>query len=577
LLIIESDRHQAREVNLLMEAISKVSSRESRDADERGAALITMLLVSLLLLTAGGALIMTTSMSAANTVDSAAEIQAYYAAEAGTQSVLNILRGNVAPNPTFASDPVGGIADANKISFRKAVTVSTSNVTDDTATPRLSRWMTYNSTYTDRVTLSNSYTPRNGMAFNAALRDPDNSSVVTFSTSGFFTNHPADNPYTFGSGNPRFTLRYDPQASTTITTSGASTLGRFTVTSAVGTYLTFLNEPFTLTITQTAPWPVTSTINCTLSGVISSTASFITVTFPTLANNLQGVQYTRTATAVLSNAATSIPVTVTAPEPNRLIADVTGFGPRNAKKQLRMLLSRFAFDVTTPSAITIRSADDNSRLTFNAGNSSQYFYDGHDNAGGTDLSAFAVTGSVDKAYIDSLLLPASQIKGTPSGVLKINVSDLPTWLQTADAARAFVIQMREAAQNENRYFYTASQPTTFGTPSNPLLTFVDGDTDLPLSGGAGLLVVTGTLTMNGSTAFDGLILVLGGGALLRDGGGNGDSLGAAMVARFGNSGNFLPPTFSSAGSGTSTIKYDSDWVRKALSSTGPRVTAIGEF
>jgi hypothetical protein len=50
-----------------------------------------------------------------------------------------------------------------------------------------------------------------------------------------------------------------------------------------------------------------------------------------------------------------------------------------------------------------------------------------------------------------------------------------------------------------------------------------------------------------------------------------------MVARFGNSGNFLAPLFNSSGSGTSTIKYDSEWVRKALTSTGPRVTAIGEF
>jgi Flp pilus assembly protein TadG len=177
-----------------MEVISKVTNKKSIYADERGAALITMLLVSLLLLTAGGALIMTTSMSATNTADAAAETQAYYAAEAGTQSVLNVFRGNVAPNPLFATDPFGGIATANKISFSKAVAVSTSNVSLDTATPRLSRWMTYNSTYTDRVTLNTGYTPMNGMAFNAALRDPDNSQDVTFSTSGVFTNHPADNP-----------------------------------------------------------------------------------------------------------------------------------------------------------------------------------------------------------------------------------------------------------------------------------------------------------------------------------------------------------------------------------------------
>jgi len=110
-----------------------------------------------------------------------------------------------------------------------------------------------------------------------------------------------------------------------------------------------------------------------------------------------------------------------------------------------------------------------------------------------------------------------------------------------------------------------------------VLTFVDGDTDLPPAGGAGLLVVTGTLTLNGSSDYKGLILVLGGGQLIRSGGGNGNSLGAVLVARFGNTGNFLAPTFSSSGSGTSTIQYDSAWVQNALASTGPRVTAIGEF
>jgi hypothetical protein len=559
-----------------MEEISKVNSKKSSCVDERGAALITMLLISLLLLTAGGALIMTTSMSATNTVDSAAEIQAYYAAEAGTQAVLNVLRGNAAPNPVFATDPVGGVNSENKISFRKAVTVSTSNVEGDTAAPSLSRWMTYNTTYNPaRVTLSAGYTPVNGMAFNAALRDPDDSAVVTFSTSGVFTNYPTDNPHQW-TGNPRMNLRYDAQASTTITNSGASTLGKFTIVSVVGNF-TLSNEPFDLTITQTSPWAVTHTIRCYLSGTITSTNSFITVTFPTLSNNLQGAQYTRASLAVDSNGSTSIPVAITAPEPNRLVAEVTGFGPRNAKKQLRMLLSRFAFDITTPSAITIRSADDNAQLTFNAGNSARYIYNGNDNAGGSDLSAFAVTGAADKTYLDSLLLPASQVFGKPSGVLKVAISDLPTWLQTANAARTFLDDMRIAAQNENRYFTPATPPASFGTSSNPVLTFVDGDIDLPPGGGAGLLIVTGTLTLNGSSAYNGLILVLGGGNLTRDGGGGGNSLGAAMVARFGNSGNFLAPIFNSSGSGTSTIQYDSEWVRKALSSTGPRVTAIGEF
>src|SRR5262249_37929539 len=83
--------------------------------DERGAALLTVLLVSVPLLMAGGRLILIPSMSASNTADAAAETKAYYAAESGAQQVLSVLRGNNAPNPLFASNPTGGIASANLI------------------------------------------------------------------------------------------------------------------------------------------------------------------------------------------------------------------------------------------------------------------------------------------------------------------------------------------------------------------------------------------------------------------------------------------------------------------------------
>jgi hypothetical protein len=72
--------------------------------------------------------------------------------------------------------------------------------------------------------------------------------------------------------------------------------------------------------------------------------------------------------------------------------------------------------------------------------------------------------------------------------------------------------------------------------------------------------------------------VLGGGTLLRDGGGNGNSLGAVAVAKFDpTSGNFLAPTFNSSGSGNSSIQYDSDWVRRALNNTGPGVLGVSEY
>src|SRR5688572_33475647 len=66
---------------------------------ERGAALITAVLLSLLLLAAGGTLILTATMTGTTARDSTAEMQAYYAAEAGVARTLEVLRGNAKSNP----------------------------------------------------------------------------------------------------------------------------------------------------------------------------------------------------------------------------------------------------------------------------------------------------------------------------------------------------------------------------------------------------------------------------------------------------------------------------------------------
>lgn len=77
----------------------KPASHCERRAGERGAALITAVLLSLLLLAAGGILILTSTMTGITARDSTAEMQAYYAAEAGIARTLEVLRGNVESSP----------------------------------------------------------------------------------------------------------------------------------------------------------------------------------------------------------------------------------------------------------------------------------------------------------------------------------------------------------------------------------------------------------------------------------------------------------------------------------------------
>jgi hypothetical protein len=101
---------------------------ESR-AGERGAALITAVLLSLLLLAAGGTLILTATMTNITARDSTAEMQAYYAAEAGVARALEVVRGNV------QSTPAGTKASFHNILCSPALWNSTSgnlvNIVDD--------------------------------------------------------------------------------------------------------------------------------------------------------------------------------------------------------------------------------------------------------------------------------------------------------------------------------------------------------------------------------------------------------------------------------------------------------------
>ncbi len=134
---------------------------------ERGAALITVLMVSTLLIATGGALVMSTALSARTSLDSTSEMQAYYSAESGLQQTLSVLRGQVNPN---AAMPAG-----TQINFRNAVTAATSNLPSDSSANRLSGWLTYDYTPVgaprpDRVSLTTGYSPTMGLAFPTIYR-----------------------------------------------------------------------------------------------------------------------------------------------------------------------------------------------------------------------------------------------------------------------------------------------------------------------------------------------------------------------------------------------------------------------
>jgi hypothetical protein len=426
----------------------------SRNA-ERGAALITTLLISTLLLTAGGMLILTTSMTGINTIDAAAESQAYYGAEAGLQATLNVLRGRVMPNPLFVPNPTGGIANANKISFAKAVDPATSNLATDPAgtLPRLSHWLAYSYTppgspIADRVGISPGYNPYNGIAYSIVISDPD---------------------------------------------------GKTT--------------------------------------------------------------------------------------PTRLLITSTGYGPRGARKKLAVLVGAYGLIVDeVPAPLVLRGHDDRTtELSLDLGSSGAETYSGVDNALVEPIKpAVAISAHDVSAFLDAIVKLKSKVLTTPQyKVLNLpnepapaGLGIEPPWfMETANDARSFVAQAEALAQKKGTLLPTLTGNA--GAIGSPQLTVVKGD--CVLKGGAGLLVVEGTLYIAGSGInFDGLILVLGSGSVIKIGGGNKDVYGSIMLARFGPTGNFLDPTFDVTGGGSSNIQYDSRAVLEALETTGQPVLGVVE-
>ena len=570
------------------------TSRHSDRKSERGAALVTMLLVTILLLGAGGALIMTTAMSSSTAIGSSAEMQAYYVAESGMQSALNVLRGNTKPLVT----------STDRMSFRTAVVPDVSNGPDNTGSLRLAGWLPYN----DRLD-PDSLVPINIGAVAGGYRvtvenlDPT-SHIVTFATSGEIEGSDSATPYsrTFNSGGVQeVTIRYEAQAATTLTPDPHtfpltldSTLGSFVIERPAGSTQDDVVIPktdFDLTITQTAPWAATTTIEGSFEGEVDVVGTTLKVTFDkasvkadgtTYALNLGGGSQVLDLTYAASPASTSVPMRVTSPDPKRLLLKSYGFGPQGAEKRLQLMVNRESLDVELVAGVLLRGADDCTPLDLDTGSSGSKYYSGADYSGvDAQRPAFAVS-PCDQDDANAGIKKHDTVADPEIGLLMDDAEgsdnvEQPSYLDSTAKARAYLNSLQSKAQTLGRYFNpgTGSATSINDSLTAGQFTFVDGNATL--TSGSGLLVVTGKLTLVGNADFRGVILVLGGGELEREGGGNGDILGGITVAKFNRtSGDFLAPIFHTDGGGTSNVQYDSASLRSAQAS-GMNVSGIREF
>jgi hypothetical protein len=269
--------------------------------------------------------------------------------------------------------------------------------------------------------------------------------------------------------------------------------------------------------------------------------------------------------------------------PKRIQVQSTGYGPRGSVKRMEMVVQKVEFDFEPDAMLLARSSDDGSLATmsFDVGTSAAKFYSGHDNASAEpNLPTFGVTSLGDLAVANDAITKGATVEEVKS--YQVDVADLPSWLQTADAAREFLNYMQVVARSMGRYY--TSHSGMAGTTASPAYTFVNGNATL--DGGAGLMIVTGDLTLSGNAVFNGVILVLGNGKVIRDGGGNGTILGSIYVAKFARSWPssenglphpFLAPVVNVGGGGTANFQYDSSWVQKSKDALGDIVRDVREY
>lgn len=550
---------------------TKINERES----ERGAALVMVLLISFLLLGAVGGLLFAASMHTANITDAVAEEQAYNTAESGIQTAINVLRRNSAPDPLLdpskpASDP------SNQITYRRAVQIATSNTQGDSPNAaRLSRWIRgYNTA-----------------GFNVTVSDPDNGNNITYYTNGKINGLITE--YQIGNGNHKVIIDFEEATSTSINVSsgaGSISLGNFKVqVSGDGATLT-RDIRFSITFKMTAPYSGSRTIRGFIkAGTINNTSNrTVRIDFDsnvyelsgsriTLANDPLEITIPANSTSPISGA---VNASITQGEPRRLLIRSTGLGPRGAEKQLEAIILKDLFDgLYAPATITMVGAQ--SGFYFDAGNSAAFTYSGQDLSSGMMVPpvGVAVPGLNVDAFATYMASLNANIVGYPADV----TDELPDWLGSPQQLDATVNQLRDISKYSGGYYPAGQTPTSFGNNATGQgITFVDGNVSLSGAGG-GILVCTGTLTLEGDFDFRGLIIVTGPGGVIRDGSGNGNVYGNLVVSPYSKTTTngtttytSLGPKYNMQGGGTSTTRFDSNSVFNGLLALDNIVVGVAE-
>jgi Tfp pilus assembly protein PilX len=186
--------------------------------------------------------------------------------------------------------------------------------------------------------------------------------------------------------------------------------------------------------------------------------------------------------------------------------------------------------------------------------------------------AIATDSTADATLVGGEIFRPGNFTGaggsTPSVVSDASVLGSGTTWDTPGDLNQLITSLGDSAtkQCNSGIGGSSCNATTLGTTAAPQTTYINGDFSPSASSGAGTLIVTGTLTINGAFTYDGLILVVGQGAIVINGGGNGQFYGEMLVARTNSStspysqlSTMGSPSFTWNGGGKSSMYYNSCW------------------
>ena len=545
------------------------------EGSEQGAALVTVLMISVLLGTACIAMLSAVGASSRNNTDALSEAKAYYAAESGLQATINILRNDTSVDYKYA---IAHPDLATKLSYATVDGISRVQVGSEAG---------YSITITDPDHSGDAQT------FNATggfLPYYINGSNQVVNIQGTCLPSSANcTSVQYGTTPNRTTIYIDNVSSTTVNFSSYSNpvTAIFRVVNEIGGTGTRITDPlrFNINYNMTAPRSLTATMRGTVTQP-SNASNPITAQFDSAEYQLAGsdialcsasncpavtLPFTRVLT---EDATTNVWAHLDPVEPYRLMVKATGYGPSSAKKDLEAIIQHNFFnDTFLPSPLMMQGPGNG--LQFNPGNSSVFEINGSDTGSGVTVPSIGV---VDQTGLTTVLngIPNNNNNIQPAPAV---ISTVPSWMATPQNLDALVSQLRTTAQNSGRYYdHPTSNLTNVGNYSTGTgITFCEGNCTAAVNGG-GVLVVTGTLRNVGGWSFKGLIIVTGSGGWLRNGGGGGVVTGNVVIAPYGPNDLItntfsIPPKYNVTGGGTSNIDYDEVTLDTAFNGTA----AVSDF